>query len=1042
MKNLKQRINNLPAEILALPRFVNSGNGGDPKAPFEGWNLPEKQKLYSELNGIIGVVASTVYDNSLIFFDFDHVLNEAGEFVNQDAEKWFNYLQAGEYFCELSQSGTGLHMFAAPSKGKFTKGRRQLVFDDGSKIEIFYGTNKFCLVTGNSFRCQPNAPIAQGLIADEMFQNLLNAIQKQLPQKKSPAPMDYIDITDYDTFRAEIMLNRIVPADLADSDWLAVISACKNIGIPYNVVDAFNRRDPDRYHEKENIARWNSLENSSFDISTLHGIAKRFGYDEKSTWHEFHKKNPTDTHATESNDKDCQRSDKNSAFDEQINSWRENNRNAPVDTNVIVDVNAAYHFLNDVTLENISASMTFDISTRRKVALCKFYTPKIAQKFFGILKAAQKNATEKIKKLRAQKPTPDIPPELQELADLKIGDFSKAVDEFFNQIKKDQKNFTKKYKQEQEKREGDAKRKAFLENRLSTKKIMPDCPVDLFLPDDVYFSAHEVGTQTFTQNGNVITKTAAKSPIVPIRILREPKKRTTQYEIAIKAKGIWGFIEVDGEEIADTKKVLRLATDGGALIKDARQLCNYLTEMIAANEDILTETKCYQQTGWLNGKFDKFIYPTGSDDYKVRCDKFNFEEAYASQGDADAWKKVFIQACNEGGAVTRAFLGNPLCAPLVAPIELPNLQTHLIGAPDCGKSGLIKLAASIFGNPSLLKRSFASTIKNRQRIAAINPHLPTFLDELGTVHGGKQGEQSLAQMVYDYFEGINNQINSRDGTVKEMFTFSGTRVSAAEHEMLKPNDAQGAFKRLLQLHCPKQLFSIKFAKKLHSFTKYNFGHYGKAWTDYITTHQCEINRKLQSFFDDCLKISPDALDKWESTLVINVVASCLATQFFLVSIGAKTSFDDAQFIHDVDELLLTLPTIKDIDEAERARERLASFIQSRRKFFEKEIEDNSVDGFTEISSASYESYGKECKNGEFLFYTVALEKILEIELGFASASAIIKKFARKNWLICGKGRNLRCNVRIHDKSTPVYRFKAGVLWNKDSDSDKSKSISA
>jgi|GEM_PF-3137858 len=734
---------------------------------------------------------------------------------------------------------------------------------------------------------------------------------------------------------------------------------------------------------------------------------------------------------------------KDNSFDEHINSWRENNKNAPVDTTVKADIKAAYKFLENVTIENLTASLTFDISTRRKVALCKFYIPQIANKFFGIFKAAQKNATEKIKNLREQKPPPDISPELQELADLKIGDFGKAVEEFFNQIKKDQKAFAKKYKEEQEKREGDAKRKAFLENRLSTQKIMGDCPIDLFLPDNVYFSAHEVGTQTFTQNGNVITKTAAKTPIIPVKILREPKKRITQYVIAIKAKGVWGFIEVYGDEIADTKKVLRLATEGGALIKDARQLCNYLTEMIAANEDILIETKCYQQTGWLNGKFDKFIYPTGSDDYVVRCDKFNFEDAYAAQGNPNEWKKVFIEACNEGGAVARIFFGNPLCAPLVLPLELPNLQTHLIGVPDCGKSGALKLAASIFGNPKLLKRSFASTIKNRQRIAAINANLPTFLDELGTVHGGKKGEESLAQMVYDYFEGINNQINSRDGTVKEMFTFSGSRVSCAEHEMLKAHDAQGAFKRLLQLYCPKQLFKIKFAKKLHTFTNYNFGHFGKVWTDFITTHQNEMNSRLQWFYEGLAIEAPEILNKYESTLVINVVASSLATQYFLVCIGAKQAFDNIQFVSDIKEILLTLPTIKDIDEAERARERLASFIQSRKKFFEKEIEDNSADGLTEISSVSYESYGKECKNGEFLFYTTSLEKILENELDFASAKAIIEKFARKGWLICGKGRNFRCNVRIHGKSTPVYRFKPNVFWSdKNSDSDKAQSYSA
>lgn len=59
------------------------------------------------------------------------------------------------------------------------------------------------------------------------------------------------------------------------------MSACKNISVDYHVVDAFNRRDLERYNEKENLERWSSKLDSGFDIETLHGIDKQFGYSEK-----------------------------------------------------------------------------------------------------------------------------------------------------------------------------------------------------------------------------------------------------------------------------------------------------------------------------------------------------------------------------------------------------------------------------------------------------------------------------------------------------------------------------------------------------------------------------------------------------------------------------------------------------------------------------------------------------------------------------------------------------------------------------------------
>ena len=373
-----QILKNLPQEILSLPRFVKSGNHGNPKAPYEGWNRPENQRLYSELNGIIGLVASTENDDSLIFFDFDHVLDDNGKFVNETAEKCFNNLHGENFYCERSISRHGLHMFAAPTIGKFPKGRRELVFGNDAKLEIFFGTNKFCLVTGVPFRCEPNAPIAQGEVADKMFHAILNEIKQQQPpepiKKFFPAPkIDYNIInSDYDTFRAGIMLDCIVPADLPDTDWLAVQSAAKNIGIPYNVVDAFNQQDPQRYNEAENLKRWDSLDNPSFDISTLHGIAKRFGYQEKDAMRQWYQLHP--------------------------NLKPSNSRAKTIAPDLQRELDAAIIYLDTLTPDEFTANDAYNHDNIRAVAIAKhFGFPTQAQKFFTVIKKAKDIARNRIK---------------------------------------------------------------------------------------------------------------------------------------------------------------------------------------------------------------------------------------------------------------------------------------------------------------------------------------------------------------------------------------------------------------------------------------------------------------------------------------------------------------------------------------------------------------------------------------------------------------------------------------------------------------------
>lgn len=1029
-------LHNLPDELLHQKRFFPVTITADgKKVPIDKvWQHPDNQMSYQDAiakspKGLAGFdISGHGRAPDYFFVDFDNVLDAEGNFIYPDAQKWFNYLSTADTFSETSISNHGCHFFFAPSPYKFPKltgGKNCSIFFDkdntDAKIELFYRQNRWCLVTGNLFHCEPNTPIVSGDIADEFVQQLFNQLSfdhSSFSDSDSPNNSTASDISAEDVQK----MLAVIPCDkIPYEDWwktAAIIHYHFN-GDCFELWRAWSEIDKGRYSLDTCQKVWLDLDKRhSLDIgrpatiASLIHFAKQFGYIPPKIKHD------SSTNLT--------------PFDDCLELWRDSNHNDPIDTNVVSDLHNAFNFIDSLSTDSFSASLLFDIPTRRKVALCKFYIPKLAQKFFSILQASVRSAKDKIKELRAKKTPAVIPQDVQELADIKTIDFNSSVSSMVTQIKHDQKAFVKRFKAEQEKREFENMRKAFLENRPSTQKIISDCPIDLVLPESVYFGSHEIGIQTFSNKGELITKPAAKTPIVVLRIFREPSKHTTQYELAIKAKGVWRRVEVYGDEIADPRKILRLAKDGGALIKDARTLCNYFAELISANEEILTETKCYQQTGWLNGKFDNFIYPTVNDDYIVRRDGFNYDKSYASAGDSEKWKDVFIKACDDGGAIARVFLGNPLAAPLIAPLDLPNMQTHLVGEPNCGKSALLKLAASIYGDQTELIRTFAATLKNRQAVAAANSHLPTFLDELGTVTGGKKGEESLATMVYEFFEGKANQANKRDGTTREIFKFTGSRVSSAEHDMLKTNDAQGAYKRLLQLHCSKSLFDIDFAKKLHSFTKYNFGLFGKSWIDFVSSHQAEINAKKQEFFSLAKDNDFPCLKHVESTLLDNLVASSLSTQFFLVAIGAKQSFDNVQFVSDISEILASLPTFKDIDEAERARDSLISFFASHKKFFDREIKDSSADGFTSIPADAWTSYGKAFFNTEIAFYTVSLENILEKELGFASAKALIAKFATKGWLKFTKGKNFRCNSYIDGKTVATYRFKAGVLINSNS----------
>ena len=397
--------------------------------------------------------------------------------------------------------------------------------------------------------------------------------------------------------------------------------------------------------------------------------------------------------------------------------------------------------------------------------------------------------------------------------------------------------------------------------------------------------------------------------------------------------------------------------------------------------------------------------------------------------------KKFQDVTEVGGVIVKVFLGNALLAPLIRPLNLQNAQIHIEAPNNSGKSALLKFAASIYGNPTELLKTFAASPKNRIAVAAASNDLPSFFDELETL-GGKQAESTLSSMIYEFAEGVANQANKRDGTAREPVKFKGTRLSTAERAILKSHDQRGAYKRLVQLKV-FLLFPDDFGSELHFFAENNFGHFGKHWTDYITQRLQDILRAfaaaIKAFPNSGFSDSNGNFRPVEPTHLKSVVASLLAFYLFEISCNLKSEFNTNAFLADVIEILSLLPTPAELDDSTRALADLQSFVAAHRKFFEFDLKDNSAAGFTPINSVAFESFGKIFPNGEVAFYPTALKKILEKELGYASADALISAFAFKGLLRFTKGDGLRFSIRINGKKIKVYRFKADVLFSNDTE---------
>ena len=111
-------------------------------------------------------------------------------------------------------------------------------------------------------------------------------------KSKSVANAGNDDPPEYTQDFITAMLDVIDPKTLDSDDWLSVVSSLKNLGVPDNVIDSWNLRDPDKYNQRENLSRLKSLSDPNFGIGNLKGKARAVGFDFKSFKREWYQQHP------------------------------------------------------------------------------------------------------------------------------------------------------------------------------------------------------------------------------------------------------------------------------------------------------------------------------------------------------------------------------------------------------------------------------------------------------------------------------------------------------------------------------------------------------------------------------------------------------------------------------------------------------------------------------------------------------------------------------------------------------------------------------
>ena len=335
-------------------------------------------------------------------------------------------------------------------------------------------------------------------------------------------------------------------------------------------------------------------------------------------------------------------------------------------------------------------------------------------------------------------------------------------------------------------------------------------------------------------------------------------------------------------------------------------------------------------------------------------------------------------------------LGIALAAPLIRLLKIRNEWLHLAFRSGVGKTALLKLAASIYGNPSLLLSKFNSTANAMETQSMIFNDLPSFVDELQSLR--KLDRENADNLVYNFETGTIRRRNTKENSLRPLQFFKGVKITTGEQGVVAETAGEGAISRCLEITNFDAIDNTT-AIEIHRFTGDNFGLFGRDWVDYIAGHKQNIIDTF-SFYEK--NFINDYKENFPNHCTIAALA-ITAIAHFATAIGSKIFDNSELYGFEFETMIENLPKKNSSTNAARAIDTVADFIFAHPNSFPA-LDEN---GFCTAKGSAdskipNEIYGFTLCNGDVAVFPRYLrEKILNM---FPSCAACIREFSENNYL--------------------------------------------
>lgn len=490
-------------------------------------------------------------------------------------------------------------------------------------------------------------------------------------------------------------------------------------------------------------------------------------------------------------------------------------------------------------------------------------------------------------------------------------------------------------------------------------------------------------------------------------------------EVAFKRDHKWKKIWISKLLISDAKKIIELANHGLPVnSRNSGKMIEYLAAFEAFNMQLIPKTFVSKGFGFksVEGKrvfiLEKMVGKKAVQGSKEVSVEFSpepgferFVRAVKPEGTYVKWREC-IETTLKYPYAAFAFYAS-FAAPLLRMLKAPNFIVDFWGTTSVGKTTVLELAASVWGNPHKeaggLVFGWDSTRVFLERMASFFCDIPIFPDDSQTVD-----DRTMASMLYQIVNGVGKGRGSIAG-IRHTPTWHTVCFSTGERPLTECTTFSGARARTIELYgSPFPNAGGNFIDDLKQGIRENYGHAGakfiegllSIWDspDKMTRLKADYKMYQRAL---SLEANSEVGDRYSQYFAVVKLAADLVYEILGIGdpVAARESIDRV-FTNIVEE------SLTDVDIGTRAMQYVLSWASGNERYFK---------------NTDYESYG-QWKEGEYLgIYPHKLAEFLRNEK--FSERAILRSWAEKGWIKC-EGGKFTCsrNARIEDGIIKQRRF--------------------